>query len=361
MKDSLKNNSSQLQTLVETWKSNDVTDRFSEIIAIHGDPIGKFRKPSSFFVKRLMDWMGWREDGNNSIFKCPECGKKEARCRKKKEKEHIRLVFKCKTKGCTAEPSPQSVTPMKGSKIPIRFWFLSFYVIGLMEGKIPWRYLDEKRVDFPISKTKKQTIQRRELVCLISKILESYKNRGDRIKYSRMVQLNYPEYNLFKNYKSWYDNTDQWLPWRMFFLRDKCLAGEAATLSGNNTLASEIEHALILKDQPIFDGEWLLRVEVKKGSNDYFEIGDVDWFYVSKIEDISDHDSDRYIGGYRKCAIFLKKDNKAGLTPPFKKGSIFKKALVNSLYLSEKLDIHLNKIVLPSNKSYKILAEKYSE
>ena len=59
--------------------------------------------------------------------------------------------------------------------------------------------------------------------------------------------------------------------------------------------------------------------------------------------------------------IFLKKDYEAELLPPFMIDPIFKEALVNTLSLPEKFDYSLNRIVLPPNKFYKILAKKYSE
>jgi len=357
-REEIKNRYDHIKAQVDKWKDNDVSNKLSELIKIHGDPFDKFQKSEKFYVDQIIEWLGWKNDGLNSTFKCKKCNNIYARTRIKEERGNQRMVFRCKTKGCIYEPSPQSVTLIGRSKMPIRFWFFLIYVIGLMKGEVPWTYLNEKRLNnFIESNDERKIMQQRDFAYLIYKIMLLYKKRFNRVKYSRLVQLDFSQYYFVKWYQDWYKK-NRWLPWRIVYQWDRCFNIEAIKISGFDHSSRDIQKALILKDAPIFPGELLLRVEVEDGPDDDWYISTINWFYVSVIGNICDRENFLYEKGYRKTALFTKVDHKVNNNFPFKLSKKFKEILVETLPYPENAD-KLNTVSLPPPSFYKKLADSY--
>ena len=308
------------------WQKNDVSDVLEKSHSKKISSFMNFFKNEEVCQERLIKWLGWTNNEKQSRFKCPKCGWAKAWARPKKEGKYTkttRLIFECKNKDCTQMPSPRCVTIMVRSSIPLRFWFLCIYVIGLMQGKVPLKYLNKCRVDFKDGHTTK-TYQRRDVQKIIYKILETCKEPNQRMRYGLLTKLRFPNHKPLKSYLHWY-KSENWANWQIAFQRDQYTAKEAQQLIDNSLSSNDIVKVYTCKKKSLCEGEWLLLTDIDDNS-----IGNIEWFYVSKIMEVA-VPKRNIDGNYQQLALFLKEDHEEKVNYPFKLGNRFKKSLRSCL------------------------------
>jgi len=324
------NKEKNIAELKKKWLEEDVSQDLEQ--EMFEDQLSWFEKIFSTekkCEKQLLYWLGWKKKKVNATFKCTKCGEMDAKVSHKSEGKNgtKRWVFRCKTKGCSSMPSIQSVTMMKGNRLPLRFWFLCLYVVGLLNGKVPWKYLNTARVDFK-SDGKKQTIQSRDMANVLYKILKGCESLETRMEYCRLVRSVAVGYEACTTYLSWY-KSNSWIGWRIVFqdrfYKKQIVSKLFSPEKSHGDCDSGVLMLCLLKEMVIQEYEWLLVAKM----DDNCSITGVQWMYVSSIEKITNQKSSMYKKGYRYLVIQTE-DYPIDNDQPFIVGSRFKRAFVRT-------------------------------
>ncbi|KAB2890949.1 MAG: hypothetical protein F9K32_06345 [Desulfobulbaceae bacterium] len=342
METSEKGHKQQMKALIEGWEKDDPSDELTKLYKKDLIHFKKWVSDEKACLDRLIICLGWKSNGKNSLFKCPKCKNTTAWIRPKKEgKGDIqthRLIFECKK--CFASPSPKSMTMMTGSRKPLGFWYLCIYVIGLMGGRVPWLYLNKERICFK-SDGETHTIQRRDLVVILSKILTKCKNSHDRVAYAQLLKLKFQDHVPLRNFLSWYKSMS-WVPWRIAFEMDSYSPMNVMQYCESRYSPNAIYRVFFCDDKKLFEGEWLLLIQIDGNKN----IGAIEWFYVSGIAEVAD-DNVRKNDNYTVVGVFLKDDKLEKCSHPFGLGKNIRNAIRKSVSVSRIEGLYFNKIYIP--------------
>lgn len=343
MATSKKDHKQQMKALVEGWEKDDPSDELAKLYKKDLIHFKKWVSDEKACLDRLIICLGWKSNGKNSLFKCPKCNNTAAWVRPKKEGkgdiQTLRLIFECKK--CLASPSPKSMTMMTGSRKPLGFWYLCIYVIGLMGGRVPWLYLNKERICFK-SDGETHTIQRRDLAVMVNKILKKCENSHNRVAYAQLLKLKFQDHVPFGNFSSWYKSMS-WVPWRIAFEMDSYSPMDVMQFCESRYSSDEIHEVYFCNDKKLFEGEWLLKIQVKNNK----KIGSIKWFYVSEIAKIADNNV-RKKDNYTVAGVFSKDDKNEKLSYPFKLGKIIRSAIRKSISDSKIITRYSNMIYIPT-------------
>ncbi len=318
----------QIKKMKKTWMADDASQKLKKC----QDELDWFEEcfPDEKQCKQqLIYWLGWKLSKTNAVFNCPKCGGTEARTSWKQEgkQKKKRLVFRCGNTKCKSTPSPKSVTMMAGSHAPYRFWYLCIYVIGLMNGEVPWAYLNRQRVNFKSGK-KKKTIQMRDMSNIIYTILNECSDIDKRMNYCRLVGTESFDHETFGSYSSWY-KSDSWLYWRVTFQRRRLSNKSLKKVITSEKYEDGVLSVCRLKTRIVEEGDWLLVAQISNENKLY----NIKWMYVSCVEMIDKKKSKSYKDGYRYVAI--QKNDDPTEDHPFKIDTKFKNAFKSSFSKKE--------------------------
>ena len=348
----------------KAWVSGDVSNKlvgeFAEELSWFDDAAdGEDFFPDENSCKRqLRYWLGWQKLRENAVFCCPKCGRKGATVSKKNEvkngKSLKRWVFRCKDSTCKDTPSTQAVTMMTGTRTPLRFWFLCIYVVGLMGGKVPWDYLNKRRVGFGSGRDS-TTILSRSMANILFIILNECQDIEKRMEYCRLVRVECCDHKTFKGYGDWY-KSNSWGWWRIAFRKKSLKKDSLREIITSKDYQDGVRSIYLQKGFTIQPYEWLLIVHIN-GEN---KIKNLRWMYISEVKKIDKKKSKAYIERYRYVGIELEEDTVEGT--PFKLGKKFKRSFVSSCYDKGLLaDVGTDVVVNPSTQLLKELYARYKK
>ena len=213
---------------------------------------------------------------------------------------------------------------MAGSRLPLKFWFLCIYVIGLTNGKVPWTYLNKQRVDFGSGESSR-TIQTRDMANILYKILEECHSLEMRMKYCRLVRVEYQRHKVFKTYLSWYNSQSWTTGWLLAFQDLSVKKTFLPKLVSSDDYGNEPLAMCLLKDKNVQEYDWILIVRIDNKR----KISGIKWMYVSVVEKITNKKSKSYKEGYRYLAI-QRADDPISDDQPFRIESKFENALLRT-------------------------------
>lgn len=333
------------------WESDDPSN---ELLGKYREELIAFRKwanDEDACRDHLIACLGWKDNGKNSEFKCPSCGNRSASSRLKTEGKgetrKERLVFECKK--CGQTPSPKSVTIMKRSSIPLGFWFLCLLVIGLMNGRVPWNYLDRQRQKFK-SKDKPVSVAARDLERLVLKILAISDVPNLRVSYAQMAKMVSMHEEPLKSYSTWY-KTKSWIPWRIAFKKDPYTLKMILNSIDKLDRLDIVKDVYVCNDHKLYVGEWLLIASI----NNEDIIKNIEWFCVSEIVKIGSQS--KGIDEYTTVAIFYEQDRLKNY--PFVVGSRFNNALNKQVGSEILTSLSLNSVKILPNTIFKKIADGF--
>lgn len=346
----------QISSMKKTWIEEDDLQDFERIYKDDLDWFDEIFPDEKSCKTQLRFWLGWKQKKKDAKFRCPKCGGTDAKVSSKKEGKHgrERLVFRCKTKGCKSTPSPRSVTMMKGSRSPLRFWFLCLYVIGLTNGKVPWSYLNKRRIDFA-TKNGGKPIQARDMSKILFVILQACQDVGTRMRYCRLVRVIYDNHKAFKNYSSWC-KSKSWIGWRVVFQDYSVKKTFLTNLLSNNKYEDVVLRMCLLREKKVQKYEWLLVVRVNNDN----EITSTRWMYVSAVARIANKESKAYKRGYRYMAIQTS-EYPIENDQPFRVGTKFKNAFSGTWKQKQRSEKFYGTVRRPSGTMLKKINSMYDK